>query len=163
MMPPGQGCSCLLFEDDPDGPRIISRIQYDAAKRAFRIPLLLPPNKKVAFTLTKFLSADGVAANPVKLQYQVSGEEFAEADREKTEAGAREPHLLELLGTMKQERRQITSIAERVQTLMLQQRNGLFFDCLLYTSETSHSAGVKKSLMGVSLSPGPIIWEEYLA
>jgi hypothetical protein len=128
MMPPGQGCPCLLFEDDPDGPRIISRIQYDAAKRAFRIPLLLPPNKKVAFTLTKFLSADGVAANPVKLQYQVSGEEFAEADREKTEAGAREPHLLELLGTMKQERRQINSIAERVQTLMLQQRNGLFFE-----------------------------------
>ena len=89
---------------------------------------MLPPNEKVEFTLTGFRSAAGVPAKPIKLQYQVSGEELAKADREKIEAGAREPRLLDLLKTMKQKRRQLTSLAERVQNLMLFQKDGLFYE-----------------------------------
>ena len=65
---------------------------------------------------------------PIKLQYQVSGEELAKADQEKIEAGAKEPRLLDLLETMKQKRRQLTSLAERVQNLMLFQKDGLFYE-----------------------------------
>jgi hypothetical protein len=126
MTPPAEAFVCLLSERGAKEPRMISRIQYDDARHAFRVPLLLPPNEKVGFTLTGFRSATGVPARPVKLQYQVSGEELAKGDREKIEAGAGEPRLLELLETMKQKRIQLTSLAERVQNLMLCQKDGLF-------------------------------------
>jgi hypothetical protein len=127
MTPPAEAFPYLLSEPDMKEPRMISRVQYDATKHTFRIPLLLPPEEKVEFTLTGFRSATGVPAMPIKLQYQVSGEELAKADRETIEAGTKEPRLLELMETMKQERMQLTSLAERVQNLMLFQKDGLFY------------------------------------
>ena len=128
MSPPTEAFPCLVSERGAREPRMISRIQYDTAKHVFRIPLLLPPDQKVAFTLTGFRSAAGVPARPIKLQYQVSGEELAKADREKMDAGAKNPRLLDLLKTMKQKRMQLTSLAERVQNLMLFQKDGLFYE-----------------------------------
>jgi len=119
----------LLSEPDTVELRLVSRIQYDAARHAFRIPLLLSPNQTVAFTLTGFRSAAGAPGAPIKLSYQVSGEELAKADREKMNASAAEPRLLKLLATMKQSRTQLTSIAEHVQTLLLFQKDGVF--CVL--------------------------------
>ena len=74
MTPPAEALPYLLSGRGMKEPRMISRVQYDAAKRTFRIPLLLPPNEKVEFTLAGFRSAAGVPARPIKLQYQVSGE-----------------------------------------------------------------------------------------
>jgi hypothetical protein len=126
MTPPTEAFPYLFNNPDAEESSMIHRIQYDAAKHTFRIPLLLPPNQKVGFTLAGFRSASGVPAKPIQLQYQVSGEELAQADRVKMEAGAREPRLLDLLKTMKQEREQLTSLAERVQNLTQEKKDGLF-------------------------------------
>jgi hypothetical protein len=128
MTPPTEAFPYLRSERGMKEPGMICRGEYDAARHAFRIPLLLPPKEKVEFTLTGFRSASGVAARPIKLQYQVSGDELAKADQAKLEAGAREPQLLDLLKNMKQERSQLTSLAERVQTLDLRQQDGLFVE-----------------------------------
>ena len=118
----------LVSEFDLEEFQTVSRVQYDAAKHLFRIPMLLQPNHRVAFTLTGFRSAAGVPAAPVQLQYQVAGEELAEKQnrRRKMEADAREPELLKVLETMKQKRLQLTSLTERVQNLMLAQKDGVF-------------------------------------
>ncbi len=129
MASPEESCPYLLSEPDTVELRLVSRIEYDAARHAFRIPLLLPPNQTVAFTLTGFRNAVGAPAAPIKFSYQVSGEELAKADREKMNASAAEPRLLKLLATMKQSRTQLTSIAEHVQTLLLFQKDGVF--CVL--------------------------------
>jgi hypothetical protein len=105
---------------------MISHVEYDAAKHLFRIPLLLPPREKASFTLSGFRSASGVPAKPIDLQYQVSDEELGKADQEKIEAGTRNPHLLNLLETMRQKREQLTSLSERVQQLRLIQNDGLY-------------------------------------
>ena len=117
MTPPAEAMPYLLSEPGLKEPRMISRVEYDAAKHAFRIPLLMPPQEKVSLSLAGFRSATGALAEPIKLQYQVSEEELAKADREKIESGAKEPRLLDLLETMKQNRMQLTSLAERVQNL----------------------------------------------
>jgi C-terminal processing protease CtpA/Prc len=128
MTPPVEAFPYLLSGPGTKDPKMISRVQYEAAAHTFRIPLLLPPDEKVEFTLTGFRSAAGVPAKPIMFQYQVSDEELTKADREKIEAGTREPRLLDLLETMKQKRMQLTSIGERVQNLMLFQKDGLFYE-----------------------------------
>jgi hypothetical protein len=128
MAPPEEAIPFLLSEPDAEDIRMVSRILYDTATRTFRIPLLLQPNKKVEFTLTGFRSAAGVPAQPIKLQYQVSNEELSQEEREKIDASVSDPSLLALLETMKEKRRQLASLAERVQTLFLMQRNGLFWE-----------------------------------
>ena len=128
MTPPAEAFPYLLSEPSMKEPRMISQVQYDGIKHTYRIPILLPPNEKVEFTLTGFRSATGVPAMPIKLQYQVSDEELAKAGREKIEAGAKERSLLELLETMKQKRMQLTSLSEHVQNLMLFQKDGLFYE-----------------------------------
>jgi hypothetical protein len=126
MTPPAEALPYLHSAPGGKDPLIISRIQYDAAKHTFCIPLLLPPKEKVSLKLTGFRSASGVPAEPIELEYQVSDEELAKADREKSEAGAKEPRLLKLLENMKHKRMQLTSLAERVQNLTLNQKDGLF-------------------------------------
>jgi Peptidase family S41/Tricorn protease C1 domain len=128
MTPPAEAFPYLVSKAGSNEPRMISRVQYDVARHAFRIPLLLAPNEKTEFTLTGFRSVAGVPARPVNLQYQVSDEELAKADREKIEAGTAEPRLLDLLETMKQKRMQLTSLSERVQDLTLSQKDGLFYE-----------------------------------
>jgi hypothetical protein len=128
MVSPSESLPYLLSGQGMKEPRMISRVQYDATKRTFRIPLLLPPDEKVELTLAGFRSAAGIPAMPIKLQYQVSGEELAKPDRAAIEAGTREPRLLKLLETMKQKQTQLTSLSERVQNLMLHQQDGLFYE-----------------------------------
>jgi hypothetical protein len=128
MAPPEEAFPYMVSKSGADEPRMISRVEYDATRHTFRIPLLLAPNQKVEFALTGFRSASGVPAMPIKLQYQVSDEELAKDDREKMEAGAREPRLLNLLETMKKKRTKLTSLAERVQDLTLFQKDGLFYE-----------------------------------
>jgi hypothetical protein len=126
MTPPAEAMPYLISEPGLKEPQMISRVEYDAAKHTFRMPLLMPPKEKMALSLTGFRSATGALADPIKLQYQVSEEELAKADREKIQAGAKEPRLLDLLETMKQKRMQLTSLAERVQDLQLRRKDGLF-------------------------------------
>jgi hypothetical protein len=128
MSAPAESSPYLLSGSDTEEFRMAPRIQYDAAKNLFRIPLLLAPNKTLAFTATGFRSVAGVPAVPINFQYQVTGEELAKADREKMEVDAREPGLLNLLETMKRKRLEITSLAEHVQNLMLIQKDGLFYE-----------------------------------
>jgi hypothetical protein len=128
MTPPMEASPYLLSDPDAKQPRMISRVQYDGVSHTFRISLLLPLNEKVTFTLTGFRSASGVPAKPIKLQYQISGEELAQVDQAKREGDARDPRLLDLLRTMKQKRGQLTSLAERVQRLWLGQHEGVFVE-----------------------------------
>ncbi len=127
MVPPEASPPWLLSDSEIPEFRMVSRVQYDAIKHTFRIPLLLPPDKKVSFALTGFRSAAGIQAAPIKLEYQVTGDELAKTEREKMEADAKEPRLLELLETMKQKRTQISSLSERVQNLMFAQKDGLYY------------------------------------
>jgi hypothetical protein len=117
--------------------RLICHAEYAAAGHTFRMPLILFPKEKSTFTLTGFRSAAGVPAEPIKLEYQVSDEALSKADREKFEAEGKNPRLLALLKSMQGERAKLTSLAERVQTLSLSQRDGLF------TSLTAQSASFK--------------------
>ncbi len=127
MMPPGQARHYLISKSvGTKKPEMIPCLHYEVATQTFRIPLLLPSNEIVEFTLNSFRSAAGVLAEPITLKYQVSGDDIMPADQEKIEAGAREPRLLDFLETMRQKRGQLTSLAERVQQLSLGQKNGLF-------------------------------------
>jgi hypothetical protein len=111
---------------NPEKPRMISHADYDAARRTFRLALLLPPKKSAEFRLTGFRSADGVPVEPLKLNYQVTGEKRAAVDLAQTKADAKDPKLLALLETIRQKRAQLTSLAERVQTLSLSKEEGVF-------------------------------------
>jgi hypothetical protein len=128
MDPLTEALPYLVSAPESDQPLMISHVEYDAAQHRFRIPLLLPPNKKAAFTLTGFQSATGVPARPIMLQYEVSDEELGKAEQEKLETGTRNPRLLNLLETMKQKRAQLASISERVQNLTLGRKDALFIE-----------------------------------
>ena len=54
MTPPTEVSPYMLVDPGPKVPRMVSRVQYDALSHKFRVPLLLPPNQKVEFTLTGF-------------------------------------------------------------------------------------------------------------
>ncbi len=123
--PPGS-FPYLISESDLEEARLVSQVDYDPARRTFRVPLLFPPGQNVRFSLAGFQTSAGISAAPIKLQYQISADELAKEVREKMEAGAREPRLLELLERMKQKRGNITSLTERIQTLLLVQREGMF-------------------------------------
>jgi hypothetical protein len=100
-------------------------LQYDSATRTFRLPLVLPPKTNPRFTLAGFRSTTGVRAEPIRVEYQVAEEEFSKTDGAKIEAGTKDKRLLDLLAVMKQKRAQLTSLAERVQTLELRSDRGL--------------------------------------
>ncbi len=126
MAPPEEASPCLISDDPRKGPLPISKIEYDAVKHLFRIPLVLPPKENVALTLGQFRSADGVPASPIALRFQVTDDDLTREQAGKASADAKDPRLLALLETMKQKRMQLTSLAERVQTLSLAQNEGLF-------------------------------------
>lgn len=128
MAPLTEALPYIVSAPDANLPRMISRVEYNAAQHLFRIPLLLPPKEKVSFTLSGFRSASGVLAKPINLQYQVSDEELGKAEQEKIETGTRNPRLLNLLETMKQKHAQLTSLSERVQRLTLVQNDALFIE-----------------------------------
>jgi hypothetical protein len=127
MAPPETAFPYLVGKLEPGQTlELIPKVLYDPATRTFRLPLLLPPKTKAKFTLAGLRSAAGVLAEPVKLEYQTTDKEMADADRAKIKAGSREPRLLDLLDSMKQKRLQLTSLAERVQTLEMRREEGLF-------------------------------------
>lgn len=130
MSPPTEGLPWVVARSGREGPQgnpqLIPRVEYDATQHSFRLPLILPPGKKVSFSLTGFRGADGTPAESVKLNYQVTEEELAEAERARAEADAQNPQMLTLLEGMRQKRDQLTSLAERVQTLALSGDKGVF-------------------------------------
>ena len=126
MAPPDEAMPCLVFRSHERRPEMIARVAYDAAQRTFRLPLVLPPKTKVQFTLTGFRTVDGVPAQPVTLDYQVTGQKVAAPLRAKTEADAKDPRLLALLDNVRQKRARLHSLAERVQTLTVSKSEGLF-------------------------------------
>jgi len=128
MKPPGETLPYIVARSVFDKPGLVPRVQYDSASNTFRLPLLLPPKKKPSFTLDGFCSAAGVPSEPVSIEYQVSEEELAPAEREKINAGKQNPKLLEMLKSIREKRAGITSLAERVQMLTCSARGGLFTD-----------------------------------
>jgi hypothetical protein len=112
-------------EDSTQAPRVVSSVEYDAKERRFRVPLVFGPKWKGWFALAGFRSAQGIFAEPVKLKYQPGAEEMGRAERDRYESGAKDPELLKVLGSMQGRRAQLTSVVERVQTLNLQQQDGL--------------------------------------
>jgi len=135
MAPPNEAIAFLISEPGAARPRMIYHPDYDAGQHLFRIPLMLKPNSKTSFSLTGLRSAAGVAAKPILCQYRVSNEEMAGTEREKCETAARDPKLLDLLETMRQKRRQLTSLVERVQTESLCKKSGLFRNYLSQSAE----------------------------
>jgi hypothetical protein len=100
-------------------PAAILHAEYVAVRHSYRLPLLMPSKTNVNFTLTGFRNADGVAAEPIPLNYKVMEDNVAEINRAKAEADAQDPQLLALLEAMQGKRAQLKSIAERCQTLMV--------------------------------------------
>ncbi len=138
MKPPTEVLPYLTGEHDLKGAALICQIQYDAASHTFRLPLILYPKAHTAFTLAGFYSAAGLAAEPIQVDYQVSGEALSRKDRESIEADERNPRLLAALETMKQQRAKMTSIAEQVQTLSMSD-----FKAGLFTRLSAQSASFK--------------------
>jgi hypothetical protein len=148
MQPPAESLPYLVFKNgSPEWPSLVCHVEYDAASHTFRLPLLLPTKEKVPltvsnlttqiaalfappkqeiFTLAGFRSATGVAAAPIKLNFQVSNAELSRSDRAKFDAAAKDPRLLKALDSMKQKRAGVTSLAERIQMLMLSGGDGMF-------------------------------------
>lgn len=106
--------------------RMICDVAYDDATHTFRIPLLLPPKEEIAFAVAGFFGASWQAAEPIKLEYQVSDEELSVAERAKFDESAKNPTLLKALDSIKQSRNGLTSVAERIQTLSLRRDKSLF-------------------------------------
>lgn len=117
MAPPNESLLHLPANSSREAPRMISRVEYDPATHAFRIPLLLVPNRAAPVTLTGFRSAVGMPAEPILLQYQVTNADFLPADQARIQSGAADPQLLQQLAQMKQQRGRISAIDERVQSL----------------------------------------------
>ncbi len=126
MSSPTEGWPYVAGPFNLEKPQMISHVEYDPSRRTFRLPLLLPPKKKTQLTLVGFRGSDGTPAEPIKLNYQVSGEERAADDPARTMAERRSPDLLALLEAMRQKRAQLTSLAERVQSLSLSRDAGAF-------------------------------------
>ena len=98
-----------------EAPHVLPRIEYDPVKFAFRIPLLMPARPSVKFSVNGFRSAEGVTAAPVELEYSASGLPHQGSDQQSVSTANTSPALLNLLGSMKQKRAQLTSVAERVE------------------------------------------------
>jgi hypothetical protein len=138
MKPPIDALPFLIKHYDPKEPTLVPRVRYDPGSHTFGLPLLLSPRHKSTFTLTGFYSAAGVPSEPIMLEYLVSDEELSSIDRRKIEAGEKDPHLLEILQSMQRERTNITSLAERIQSLSMSRGKGGLFESL-----TSKSASFK--------------------
>ena len=126
MAPPSQAFPYLVSPAGTDRPELIPSLQYDAAKHTFRLPLVLKASQKAKFTIAGFRSAAGVPAEPIKLEYRSSADDFSKADQARIDSAAKEPRLLDLLASMREARSRLTSLSERVQTLSAHQDNGLF-------------------------------------
>ncbi|HWI59973.1 MAG TPA: S41 family peptidase, partial [Bacillota bacterium] len=90
MAPPEQAFPYLVAPPGAARPEMIPYVKYDAAKRTFRIPLVLKAKEPVRFTLAGLRSADGLPAEPIKLEYRTTAEEFSQADQARMEAAAKE-------------------------------------------------------------------------
>ncbi len=119
MSPPTDALPRVAGEFDRETAQMIQHVEYDATTRSFRLPLLLSPKKPARFTLRGFQSAEGTPAEPIRLNYRVTGERRAAAELAQTEADAKNPQLLALLEAMRQKRAELTSLTERVQSLSL--------------------------------------------
>ncbi len=137
MKPPSAALPHLGQPWRPKQTTMVCRVEYDDTTHTFRIPLLMSPKEKTAFTMTGFVGATGLAAEPVKVEYQASEEEMSAADRTKSDESAKNPALLKALASIKQSRNGLTSVAERIQTLML------FRDGRLFTRLLAQSASFK--------------------
>lgn len=125
MKPPPESVPRLDESNDRVNARLISCAEYDDASHTFRIPFFPWSKKRIAFTVTGFRSAEGIAADPVKVEYNVSDEELSAADRAKFAESAKNPDLLKALSSIKDSRDRLTSVAERIQTMLLSRDAGL--------------------------------------
>jgi hypothetical protein len=137
MKSPAEALPYVIKTHDLKEAALIQCLQYDDVSHTFRLPLVLMPKEKATFTLKGFCSAVGVAAEPIKIEFQVSGEELCKADRDKFEAETKNPRLLRALEFVQSKRAELQSLAERVQTLSLSQQDGRF------TELTAQSASFK--------------------
>lgn len=92
---------------------------YDPADHTFRIPFIFPSNDVAQLNIHGFQSASGVPAHPVSLRYNTSDAELSDEEQQKTAAQIQDARLQNLLSDMKAKRLQLTSVAERVQDMML--------------------------------------------
>jgi len=146
MMPPAEAFPWLSQTNVMRTAELIANVRYNASNHTFRLPLLLPPrnpigfqvgrhhfelprqltpNGWISFTLNGFLSAAGVPAAPIPLEYRVEEVEMAAGEREQIRRAGADKRLLDLLAAMQQRRSQLLSIAERVQVLESQRDGAL--------------------------------------
>jgi len=129
MKPPGEalpyvpGNAALISV--LEGVVLVPFLEYDASSCTFRLPMILPLKTNVSFTLAGFVTAAGVEAAPVKIQYRTSGEELSPADRDRLDVAKKDPKLLETLEWMRQKRSKLTSLSERVHTFGLMGNDGV--------------------------------------
>jgi len=120
MLPPAQALPYSDLTAPPwDRGGLIGHLGFDAAERRFRLPLLLPPNKRVRFALAGFRSVQGVAAEPVCFEYQTGSNAYSEEFAMARKRAGEDPRLEAVLFGLQQQRTQLTSLVERVQTLMV--------------------------------------------
>jgi hypothetical protein len=126
MMPPDSAHPYVEEHTLPgSGPRVVPRIQSDAAAHRISIPVLCPPGRTSELTLLGFRSAAGTPADAVKLSLNVTEAAFSKGYLEQTEKMLKDPDLLSLVERMKQERRGIRSLVEVVETISVSRTKDL--------------------------------------
>lgn len=103
----------------PQVPAIISHFEYDPVSYRITFPVVLPPDQDAKLRLAGFLSAEGIASDPIVLHYRIGTERFSSRHLEQIEAAKSDPRLNELLTSMKSARERLNSGVETVQTISM--------------------------------------------
>lgn len=126
MASPGDGLPYLLAQQGAERVQMVSHPEWFGAENRYRLALVLPPGKRVSFSVAGWRGADGAACDPIRLEYSAGTNAYPEGWMEARRQAAKDPRLLALLKEMAAARQGLTSIVERVQTIHLQQGQAAF-------------------------------------
>jgi hypothetical protein len=125
MMSPSEVFPYVISDAMPwDRAELIGSVKLDVDQQRYRVPLLLPPKQKLTIALSGFRSAAGIASEPVRFAYESGESVYSPGLLERRKQATQDARLLGLLQNQQQQRGQVTSLVERVQTLLLTREAG---------------------------------------
>lgn len=118
MDPTSYGLAKPGDERDPvQHAMLIRHVNYDPGEKRFTFPVVLPPDWQGVIELTGLRSAEGVAAEPLRLELATTRELYSEEQLEHFKRAGQDPRLRAVLRQMREARSGLTSLAETIHTL----------------------------------------------
>lgn len=95
-------------------PKVGPNVRYEATRRQFVLPIVLPPGWSNTIVLRGFRAETGAEAEPIMVKYSCSGELFSRQRLTYFRQARQNPQLRLVLEAMKQARQRLTSLRETV-------------------------------------------------